>query len=158
MTAYWSRPRQAWLSAPSGAMSLPDGALTIKIGRRFSTVVVALRGRFDTLGATRLAAVFDDLIDGQGNLAIAVELGDVHSVAPASLQVLAAAASRLERRGGTLSLVGAADSVSLSSLDAWGLSCVIASSPQERDTAGATPAGCGRPRTGHPAGRGMPDH
>jgi anti-anti-sigma factor len=105
MTAYASREasaraRERRAEAPQGARA----GLSIVIGRFLGTVVVTLRGTLDTLAATRLAATLQDLIEGQGNLAIALDLRGLRQVAPSGLRVLSAAASGLERRGGCLSL------------------------------------------------------
>lgn|GEM_PF-4666747 len=121
--------------------------------------MVTVVGPLDTLTATRLAAALGDLIDGQGNLAVAVDLGDVHRIAAPGEQVLAAAACNLERRGGRLSLREAHGSV-LCALERAGLTrCVTSSQPHDAEEAGT---GAGRPAlgllpgrrppTGHPAG------
>src|SRR5437763_877240 len=84
-------PRERRTEAPQGARA----GLSIVIGRFLGTVVVTLRGTLDTLAATRLAATLQDLIEGQGNLAIALDLRGLRQVAPSGLRVLSAAASGL---------------------------------------------------------------
>jgi anti-anti-sigma factor len=98
-------------NSPGDRAQPPNGPPTIAIGRCLGTVVVTLTGPLDTLAVTRLAATLDDLIDGQGNLVVAVDLSGVRRISPSGLQVLSAAASHLERRGGRLSLREAPDAV-----------------------------------------------
>jgi anti-sigma B factor antagonist len=76
------------------------------VGRFLSTVVVTLHGNVDLINAATLADVLHDLIDGQGNLAVVVDLRDVRWVDGAGVGVLASAASRIETRGGELRLAG----------------------------------------------------
>lgn len=132
---------------------------SIVIGRFLGTVVVTVKGTLDTLAATRLAATLHDLIEGQGNLAIAVDLKGLCHLAPSGLQVLSTAASGLERRGGCFSLSEPPDPL-LRALDVAGLTRLIHHSrprpgPRERgDGRGDAlrPSGGGRAR--HPAGTG----
>lgn len=76
------------------------------VGRFLSTVIVTFHGRIDLINAVALADVLDDLIDGQGNLAMVVDLRDVHWIDGAGVRVLASAAARIESRGGELRLGG----------------------------------------------------
>ena len=139
----------------------PNRDPAIAVGRSLGTVVVTVIGPLDPPMATHLAAALGDLIDGQGNLAVAVDLGDVHRIAPPGEQVLAAAACNLERRGGRLSLCKAHGSV-LGALERAGLTrCVTSPPPQDSE---GDPSGAGgrtvvrmrsrRPPAGHPAGSG----
>lgn len=112
MTASASRESPAW--AGERGTEIPrwvTAGFSIVVGRFLGTVVVTLAGTLDTLAATRLAATLKDLIDGQGNLAIALDLRGVCQVAPSGLQVLSAAAAGIERRGGRLWLSEPADAI-----------------------------------------------
>jgi anti-anti-sigma factor len=130
------------------------------IGRYFNTVVVTLRGTLDTLAATRLSATLHDLIDGQGNLTIALDLQRLDQVVPSALQVFAVAADNLERRGGSMRLHGpngrvrkALDAVRLSRLigDAGGIDPTTGG----REAPHSLGAHAGRgARASHPAGTG----
>jgi anti-anti-sigma factor len=104
----WSRAvGDAWRGTGNACGDRPEaqgGELAIAIGRSLGTVVVRLAGPMEGLAVARLATALDDLIDGQGNLAIAVDLRGVRCLAPAALEVLSAAGSALERRGGRLML------------------------------------------------------
>ena len=132
------------------------------MGRFLGTVVVTLHGNVDLIKAAALADVLHDLIDGQGNLAVVVDLRDVPWVDGAGVGVLASAASRIETRGGELRLGGPGGAVA----EALGLSGLgrLVSTPFEQ-------AHRPWPRVGskaeasrraaidaHPAGRGLHRH
>lgn len=78
----------------------------IVVGRFLGTVVVTVHGKVDLIKAAALAGVLDDLIDGQGNLAMVVDLRDVSWIDGAGMHVLASAMERIETRGGELRLGG----------------------------------------------------
>jgi anti-anti-sigma factor len=150
-----SRSRPAG-DAPRGAGNAPgdrpeaeNGELAIAIGRSLGTVVVRLVGPMDALAATRLAATLDDLIDGQGNLGVAVDLTAVRRIAPSGLQVLSAAASDLERRGGRLSLRGSHNGM-VNALQRAGLGRFVVA-PAGRSVSHLANR---RAMASHPAGRG----
>ena len=149
MTASWSRPVGDARRGKGNGPEAPDGELTIAIGRCLGTVVVALAGPIDAPEATGLGATLDDLIDGQGNLAVAVDLSDVRRIAAPGLQVLSAAASNLERRGGHLWLCGSHNGV-LNALQLAGLGSFIGA-PAGRSLSRRPDR---RAVASHPAGRG----
>ena len=60
------------------------------------------------MGAARLGVILGDLIDGQGNLTVGVDLRPATVVAPAGLGVLTVAARLARRRGGDLLVKGPA--------------------------------------------------
>jgi anti-anti-sigma factor len=158
MTFRWPRAAGGPRGESGDGRVAPDRSPAIAVGRCLGTVVVTVGGPLDTLAATRLAAALGDLIDGQGNLAVAVDLGDVPRIAPPGEQVLAAAACNLERRGGRLSLCEARGSV-LGALEHAGLTrCVT--SPHAHDAEAATSGTdfaalrSRRPPASHPAGSG----
>lgn len=141
MTTYRSRevpapPGERGTTAPQGATA----GFAIVIGRCLGTVVVTLRGTLDMPGAMRLAETLKDLIEGQGNLSIALDLRRLRQVAPSGLQVLSAAASGIERRGGCLSLSEPPDAIRRC-LDGAGLTRLVAC-PRTND-ADVTPCGRG---------------
>lgn len=74
------------------------------IGRFQRTVVVTVHGELDGPTAAHLGLVLADLIDGQGNLSLAVDLHDVTVTDVDRLTVLAEAAERARRRGGAITL------------------------------------------------------
>lgn len=68
------------------------------IGRALGTVVVTVDGELNVESSELLARVLSDLIEGQGNLAVAVDLGKA-IVDPEAVTVFAEAAQRASRRG-----------------------------------------------------------
>lgn len=109
MTAYWQGqlPVGAHADARQGERSrgsAPGGSLAI--GRFMGTVVVTLHGDLHRSASVRLAGVLRDLIDGQGNLAVVVDLADVGGIDRSGLDVLASAAGRMDKRGGALRVGG----------------------------------------------------
>lgn len=76
----------------------------LSVSRVSRSVVVTLRGELDYPVSAQLAEVLADLIDGQGNLVMVVDVRDLHRVDPAGLGVLADAAHAVEGRGGGLRL------------------------------------------------------
>jgi len=76
------------------------------IGRFLNTVVVSAHGALNLSASEDLAGVLRDLIDGQGNLAVVVNLADVCGIDQSGADVLAAAANRIATRGGQLQLAG----------------------------------------------------
>lgn len=73
---------------------------TLDVARKRGQVVVTVQGDLGLAGAIRLGAVLGDLIDGQGNLTVRVDLRRAGVVDPAGLGVLDVAARLARRRGG----------------------------------------------------------
>jgi anti-anti-sigma regulatory factor len=76
------------------------------IGRYQGTVVVTVHGELDRSRAVRLGHMLADLIDGQGNLSVVV---DLHAATETDtdtevVSVLADAADRAGRRGGLMTV------------------------------------------------------
>ncbi len=90
---------------------VPGEALDVAVSRRGSAVVVAIAGELDLLSAIRLRPVLHDLIVGQGNLSITLDLAGLGFVDSAGLRVLIEAKRRLAARGGTLALTGLTPSI-----------------------------------------------
>lgn len=72
--------------------------LSLVVGRALGTVVVTVDGVLNVDSSELLARVLGDLIEGQGNLAVAVDLGKA-IVDPEAVTVFAEAAQRASRRG-----------------------------------------------------------
>lgn len=72
--------------------------LSLVVGRALGTVVVTVDGVLNVDSSEFLARVLGDLIEGQGNLAVAVDLGKA-VVDPEAVMVFAEAAQRASRRG-----------------------------------------------------------
>ena len=80
----------------------PSGDFSCDITRERNAVVVSVQGELDMAASTRLGAVLGDLIEGQGNLNVVVDLHLAAKVDPAGLGVLAVGARLANRRGGQL--------------------------------------------------------
>jgi hypothetical protein len=75
---------------------------SIVVAREAGTVVVTVRGELDTERSRHLGIVLADLIDGQGNMSILVDLHDAGATDPDCLWMLTEAAERAHRRGGAM--------------------------------------------------------
>lgn len=82
----------------------PVQHFSIVIGRQLGTVVVTVHGDLDVGRAGHLGNILADIIDGQGNLSVVVDLHDATTSDPDSLLVFTEAAERARRRGGTVLL------------------------------------------------------
>ncbi len=78
--------------------------LTVAISRTSTTVVVTVAGCLDAASARVLDGLLRDLIVGQGNLSLTVDLRDASVVDPASLAVIRTAAQLAARRGGAVTV------------------------------------------------------
>lgn len=86
----------------------------IGVSRYHGTVVVTIHGDLDGLRAGDLGYMLADLIDGQGNRSIIVDLHDATALDPRWLSVFTDAVARAARRGASLSLKGAPASLDAS--------------------------------------------
>ncbi len=82
----------------------PPSHFSIVIRRQQGTVVVTVHGELDMSRSDHLGNILSDLIDGQGNLSVVVDLHDATTTEPDSLLVFTEAAERARRRGGTVLL------------------------------------------------------
>lgn len=108
---------------------------TVVVGRYGGAVVVTLHGDIDQAASTRLAGVLGDIIDGQGNLAVVVDLHDVGWIVRAGVDVLAAAAASIASHWGEL-LLGGATGVVFDAIARAGLSPI---EPGHRALSGGRP-------------------
>jgi anti-anti-sigma factor len=81
-----------------GVPDLDTSKLSLVIGRALGTVVVTVDGELDGDGCAALGLLLTDLIDGQGNRAVAVDLRKAH-LEPQALRGLLDVARRADRRG-----------------------------------------------------------
>lgn len=72
--------------------------LSIAVGRTLGTVVVTVEGELTGDGCRLLERLLVDLIEGQGNLAVAIDLARA-TVEPEALVLFISAARRASRRG-----------------------------------------------------------
>ena len=96
VTAEWAQP--TIINRPS-----------ISVARSEGTVVVTVRGELDAETSQHLGGILADLIDGQGNMSILVDLHEASATDPDCLWMLTEAAERARRRGGTMRLDAAAE-------------------------------------------------
>lgn len=81
---------------------------SLDVARKRGRVVVTVRGDLDLAGTARLGVILGDLIDGQGNLTVGVDLRSATVVDPAGLGVLTVADRLASGRGGDLRVNGPA--------------------------------------------------
>jgi anti-anti-sigma factor len=94
----------AVLLGPPDRTSVSPRRSSIVVGRYLGTVVVTVHGELDLTRAGHLGTILADLIDGQGNLSIVVDLQDATATDADSLWVFTEAAERARRRGATMRL------------------------------------------------------
>lgn len=102
--------------------------LRLAITRMSAVVVVTAHGDLDGPGSAQLRRILEDLIDGQGNLSIVVDLEGARAREGTDLSALAWAVDRSTRRGGTLVLSGPSDEL-YDALVRMGLSGLAARDP-----------------------------
>jgi anti-anti-sigma regulatory factor len=88
--------KEAWPYGRGSAESPAVTNVSLVIGRALGTVVVTVHGALDLAGCKPLEGVLTDLIEGQGNLAVAVDLGRA-TVEPEAVVVFVTAAHRARR-------------------------------------------------------------
>lgn len=110
MTTYWKRRLHEGGNAETGpGLGTGDStrpAGSVAVGRYLGTVIVTIHGDLDHSASGGLAWVLRDLIDGQGNLAVVVDLRDVCQIDGPGVEILGSAAARIAVRGGELRLGG----------------------------------------------------
>jgi anti-anti-sigma factor len=122
-------------------------------------VVVTAHGPLDAANGAVLESVLADLIEGQGNLTVVVDLHDVPAVDAAGLAVLVASAEAAAGRGGNLTLADPWGPVA-AGLEAIGLGSAVTMTHRRRLRSLSPPShrpDDGERRTSmaqHPAGTG----
>ena len=76
----------------------------MSIARVDGTVVLTLRGVVDEAGGRSLEHLLEDLVDGQGNRHLTVDLAGVETIDRSVLALLVSVAGRALRHGGHLVL------------------------------------------------------
>ena len=133
-------------------------AFRIVVGRALGTVLVTVHGDLDPPAVAQLESVLVDLIDGQGNMAVAVDLHDARAADASCLSMFTGAAERATGRGGSLTLTDPPE-ILYEALILRGLGALVRSARRDdrRRALPPPPAGTPRPRewTLRPA-RGFP--
>ncbi len=104
-----TRDQPAYACTGPGPAQTRSALFGIAISRALGSVVVTVHGNLDVPGARHLGNVLADIIDGQGNLSVIVDLHDASAPDARGLSVLATAAERAGRRGVTLTLANPPD-------------------------------------------------
>ena len=86
---------------------------SITVARSAGTVVVTVHGELNGEKSTHLGGILADLIDGQGNMSVLVDLHGASATDPDCLWMLTEAAERAHRRGATMRLDAAAEVTSV---------------------------------------------
>jgi len=82
----------------------PLSAMSLVIWRAQGAVVVRLHGSLDRGTSETLERVLTDLIEGQGNLAVVLDMKTADVVDPEALTILRVAADQARSRGGRFAL------------------------------------------------------
>ena len=106
------------------AQPAPTDLPSIAVARSAGTVVVTVRGELDAVKSQHLGGILADLIDGQGNMSVLVDLHEASARDPDCLWMLTEAAERAHRRGATMRLQAAPAEVT-SALQLRGLDVFI---------------------------------
>ncbi len=115
--------------------------LKVVVGRALGTVVVTLHGELSAVTSGVLGDVLLDLIEGQGNLFVVIDMRDIVIPAGERLDVLVEARASLLDRGGRFLLDAPVGPVR-DAVDAAGLGEAIELHPERRHH----PSTRGRPR------------
>lgn len=118
---------------------IEPGHSGVVIGRYLGTVVVTVHGELGVTRAAHLGFVLADLIDGQGNLSLVVDLHDASATDDECATVFADAAARARRHGGVITL-SAPPALVDGALRLRGLAHLVeAAPPPERPAEAAAP-------------------
>lgn len=101
---------------------------SLGFSRALGKVVVHLHGRLDADGAAVLRHRLADVIDGQGNRQLVMDLRDLTGIDPAGFKVLVDARTRMMKVGGELVLSGATREMA-SAFEAVALEIVFVMTP-----------------------------
>ena len=151
--------------SPGGTPPSVARPFSFAVSRALGTVVVTTHGVLDHNSARVLGDALVDLVDHQGNLAVIVDVADLHLSDHMCLVALARAASAADRRGGRLSFADPSEALARG-LMLTGLAGMVtvttAGRPRSHSAAPVTaadPFGSGDGRTTmtqHPAGSSTP--
>ncbi len=81
-----------------------DRALSLDFARRGRAVTVTVHGEVDGASTAVLRGLLLDVVEGQGNLSVAVDLGDMTFIDSTGLSMLLDVHRRAVERGGTFVL------------------------------------------------------
>jgi anti-anti-sigma factor len=104
---------QSWRTRTSPAARDPSRP-AISVSRALSRIIVTLRGALDVSAAPGLRPLLWDLIDGQGNLDVVIDLRDIVVIDPAGIGLLVGTSERMHQHGGRIEFRGAHSGASTS--------------------------------------------
>lgn len=99
-----ARSSRADAVGATGVTAFRSAQFSIAISRSMGTVVLTVHGDLDGPAAVRLGGLLADIIDGQGNLGVVVDLHDTSASAAGRASMFAATADLASKRGASLSL------------------------------------------------------
>ncbi len=82
----------------------PYASFSVTVGRSDGRVVVRVGGELDAYSSPQLRSTLLDLIDGQGNLALVIDLANLEFIDSTGLSVLMTAVRRSRAHGGDVVL------------------------------------------------------
>jgi len=94
----WEHTAEPGSAAVVEVSPLPPGGLRLVVSRGLGAAVVTVHGELDDRGRELLGLMLSDLIEGQGNRTVAVDLAHA-SAGPATAEVLTAAGCAAGRLG-----------------------------------------------------------
>ena len=109
---------------PATARVAKQTAFALAVSRAMGVVVVTAHGHLGASEADVLQAVLADLIEGQGNLKVVLDVHDVSGIDGSSLEALAAAVEAATQLGGDLTFADP-NETSIKALEAVGLGDAI---------------------------------
>ena len=99
------RPRDPEPTGPGEASATTRPVLSVTVTREMGTVVATLEGRLDEESSSAVAGVLWDLVVGQGNLSVAVDVRRLSFCDPSLTAVCTVLEREAARMGGTLTVV-----------------------------------------------------
>ena len=109
-------------------MTGDDPDFSLAFSRTLGRVVVHIHGPLDVNNAQQLDDRLADVIDGQGNRQLVLDLAGMTHIDSAGVRVLVRTLQKLQRSGGGLVLSGASSEVSLT-VESAGLDKVFVMTP-----------------------------
>ena len=102
-------PSASWGNSRRRGERPAASRVSLVIRRRQGTVEITVSGVLDTLGCELLAGALRDLVDGQGNLDVIVDVTDLDRIDGPALEAIAACAHTSALRAGRLRVRAATD-------------------------------------------------
>jgi hypothetical protein len=98
-------PHDLYPTGPGEAPATTRPVLSLTVSREMGTVVVTLEGLLDNDGSSAVAGVLWDLVVGQGNLSVAVDVRRLSLCDPSFMAFCMVLEREAAGRGGTVTVV-----------------------------------------------------